>query len=221
MKGRTRLLIGLALVVLGLGVAALGLFQDESDVRYVEDLVERPAAHTRGDYTLMGIPQPIQVPLAGGTGTVLEDNPEWENETRTVVAWSRGGVTYHSTHILSAEPGDLGSRFTFRNETRAAGQAELAFAAQQAEWTVPGRAFTVQAFDDGDGDTPRVWAVYAGPLKQPMQPKPSQFTGHVLARLPDGTALPDGAVLYQVEEFTAGCSSKFLPPEERERAQTD
>jgi hypothetical protein len=215
MKGRTRLLIGLSLVALGLGVAAMGLFEDGSDVRYVEDMVERPAAHMHGEYTLMGIPQPIQVPLTGGTGTQLEDNPGWVNETRTVAAWTRGGTTYHSTHILSAEPGTLTSRFTFRNETRVAGDDALAFPAEETAWDAAGRAFTVQAFDDGDGDTPRVWAFYAGPLKQAMQPKPSQFTGHVLARLPDGTPLPDRAVLYQVEEFTAGCSSKFLPPEEK------
>jgi hypothetical protein len=31
--------------------------------------------------------------------------------------------------------------------------------------------------------------------------------------------VPDGAYLYDVSDFKAGCSSKFLPPEEKQRLQ--
>ncbi|HEX2067023.1 MAG TPA: hypothetical protein VHI93_09450, partial [Candidatus Thermoplasmatota archaeon] len=74
-----------------------------------------------------------------------------------------------------------------------------------------GEAFPVAAFTDGEHQ--RVWAWYDRAPGSPLQPKPSQFHGHLLTHLPDGTVLPAGALVYRVESYTAGCSSKFLPPE--------
>lgn len=215
MNRRTRLLIGAALLALGAGLAALALAGEDADVRYVEDLLENPASHGHGTYTLLGIPQPPLVPRTGPSGTLLEPNPEYAGETVTVTAWTQDGVLYHSTHTLRAEETGGTSAWTYRNETRRAGSPEPAAPPETASWTLPGVAFPVQAFDDGDGATPRVWALYAGVLQNPLQPKPSQFEGRLLTALPDGTPLPDGALLYQVDDggITAGCSSKFLPPE--------
>ena len=221
MNGRTRMIIGLAVVLLGVGVVALAFVGDEASVRRVEDLVARPAAHGRGEYVLLGVPQPEQVPLAAASGTVLSPNPEWRNATSTTVRWSDASGTYYSTRTVSVEPDGDSVQWRWRNETRRLpSDPDLAFPAQERAWTTSGaRAFTVQAFDDGDGDTPRVWALYDGPLKDPMQPKPSQFTGRLATALPDGSPLPDGVLVYEVEEFKAGCSSKFLPPEEKAKRE--
>ena len=219
MNRRTRLLIGLSLLALGVGVAALAFLEQEGSVRYVEELLERPEEHTQGSYTLLGIPQPPLVPRTGAEGTVLVPNLGYDDEVVTVTAWSEGGVLYHSTHILSVASADGVSEFSYRNETRRAGSPDLAFPAVESAWSLPGTAFPVDAFDDGDGSTPRVWALYDGVLKNPLAPKPSQFKGHLLSTLPDGAPVPDGALLYQVQPggITAGCSSNFLPPETEEK----
>lgn len=224
MNGRTRVLIGLTLIALGGGVVALGYVGGESNVRYVEDLMARPDRHEAGSYLLMGVPQPEFVPITGASGVELSDNPQWSNTTATTVRWSDDNSTWFSTRSVSAETlatGETG--WTYRNETRALpSDATLAFPPTTVQWTTTARerAFPVQAFDDGDGDSPRLWALYSGPVKDPMQPKPSQFTGHLLATLPDGTPVPDGVHLFAVESYKAGCSSKFLPPEEKERQGT-
>lgn len=226
MNGRTQLLIGLAVVLLGVGVVALAFVGGEDKVRRVEDLVSDPGGHTRGDYVLLGVPQPQTVPLTGASGVVQAPNPAWANATSSTVRWSDATGTYYSTRVVSASTDTTDSatqvvHWTWRNETRRLpSDTALAFPAQERTWTTTGAAaFTVSAFDDGDGDTPRVWALYGGPLKDPMQPKPSQFTGHLAATLPDGSPVPDGVLVYEVEEFKAGCSSKFLPPEEKARLE--
>lgn len=222
MNGRTQLLIGLAVVLLGLGVVALAFVEDEASVRRVEDLVASPGRHTQGPYVLLGVPQPAKVPVTGAAGVALADNPDWTNATRSTEAWTRDGEAFHSTRTVSVRVDGAATHWTWRNETRRPGDPALAFPAQERAWTTTGAdAFTVQAFDDGDGDTPRVWALYGGPLKDPMQPKPSQFTGRLATTLPDGSGLPvpEGLLLYEVDEFKAGCSSKFLPPEEKARLE--
>ena len=54
-----------------------------------------------------------------------------------------------------------------------------------------------------------------------MQPKPSQLTGHLASTLPDGSPVPDGVLVYEVKEYKAGCSSKFLPPQEKAKREAD
>ncbi len=222
MNGRTQLFIGLAVVLLGVGVVALAFVGDEARVRRVEDLLAEPAGHTQGDYVLLGVPQPAEVPVTEAAGVSLVPNPAWSNATSSTVRWTGPDGTYYSTRTVTAdEDADGTVHWAWRNETRRLpSDPALAFPAQETSWTTSGvRAFTVQAFDDGDGDTPRVWALYGGPLKDPMQPKPSQFTGRLASALPDGSPLPDGVLVYEVDEYKAGCSSKFLPPEEKAKRE--
>lgn len=223
MNGRTQLLIGLAVVLLGLGVVALAFVGDEARVTRVEDVIADPARHGRADSILLGVPQPELVPVTAASGVELAANPAWSNRTATTVRWGDATGTYYSTRTVAVRALDGAVEWTWRNETRRLpSDPQLAFPAEERAWTTTGaRAFTVQAFDDGDGDTPRVWALYGGPLKDPMQPKPSQFTGRLASTLPDGSPLPDGVLVYEVEEYKAGCSSKFLPPEEKARREAD
>ncbi|MEK6975480.1 MAG: hypothetical protein AABY18_03960 [Candidatus Thermoplasmatota archaeon] len=221
MNGRTQILIGLSVVLLGLGVVALAFLEDEASVRRVEDLVAQPGKHGSGSYVLLGVPQPPQIPLTGATGVTLAANPDWSNTTATTASWTQGDATFYSTRTVTVHVDGKTAHWAWRNETRRLpSDPDLAFPAEERTWTTTGAdAFTVQAFDDGDGDTPRVWALYGGPLKDPMQPKPSQFTGRLATTLPDGTPVPDGVLVYEVDEFKAGCSSKFLPPEEKARRE--
>ncbi len=221
MKVSTRLWIGGALLAVGLGVAGLGLLAGQSDVRQVADVVAAPAAHTHGHYTLLGVPEPPLVPVTSATGMQLERNDQAPDETVYVTAWDAGGQTYHSTHRLRATSNETShaTHFWFRNETRLAGHNELALPLIQSSWDLPGTAFAVRGFQSGAVEPPQVWALYEGPFKDPLQPKPSQFVGQLMANLPTTTAtpLPDGALVYHVESYTAGCSSKFIPPEEKNR----
>ena len=222
MNGRTQLLIGLAVVLLGAGIAALAFVDDEASVRTVEELLADPAAHTAGSRTLLAVPQPELVRPAGQDHFVA--NEGWSNVTVTTTAWparpAPGEPRYFSTVTVSVATVDGAVRWSWSNETRLQPtDPTLAFPRQAGNWTMGTRAFALQAFDDGDGDTPRVWGVYDGPLKEPIQPKPSQFQGRLLARLPDGSPMPQGVLVYHVDEFTAGCSSKFLPPEEKARLE--
>ena len=226
MNARTQLLIGLAVVLLGLGVVALAFVDDEASVRRVEDLVQDPGRFGEGRHVLLGVPQPPLVPVRSSAGgTDLLPNPGWTNVTATTSRWASQPELFSTETLRVDVAADGATTWTWRNETRrgSPGAGEAVGEAAVLQWTTPPatRAFTVQAFDDGDGDTPRVWALYAGPLKDPMQPKPSQFEGRLLRTLPDGsgTPMPAGVLLYQVEEFTAGCSSKFLPPEEKARLE--
>lgn len=220
MNRRTQALIGATVLLLGVGVVALGFFEDESTVRYVEDLHADPDRHTAGTYTLLGIPQPRELHTAGSDGAErVEPNPAYENRTVDAVRWSGDGTTYISTHTLTVEgPDEDGtSHWTLQNETRRAGQADLAFPPQQTAWTVTGdhQVFRIEAFAADGDDKAVVWGVYKGPLRDPVQPKPSQFEGRLMADL------PDGALVYDVEGLTVGCSSKFLPPDVAEEYDED
>jgi hypothetical protein len=210
-----------AAAILGAGVATLWLAatEGEANIRMVEELLAQPAAHRHDSYVLMGIPQPERVPLTGPNGTLLAPNPAFNATTVATTAWTRDGTIHYSTHILTPRERDGRLHWSFRNETRLLpADPEPAWEPVTAEWVLgaPGEAFPVTAFRDGERQ--RVWAWYPKAPENPMQPKPSQFTGRVLDALPDGTPLPPGAVLYRVEEFTAGCSSKFLPPELQDQA---
>ncbi len=218
MNQRTQLLIGLTVIVLGVLVLALARFGEEDQVRQVREVVDDPARHDHGDFVMLGVPQPPEIPLTGDEGIVLRPNPDFRNATVQVTAWQRDGLTYHSANSLTVAYGAEGrTHWTFRNETRLQGNPDLAFPAVEAAWDLEGlAAFPVQGFDDGMQPLPRLWAIYTGAEDEPMQPKPSQFTGRLLSALPDGTPLPAGALVFEVDDYTAGCSSKFLPPEERE-----
>lgn len=218
MNARSRLMVGAAMLALGAGTLWIAATQSEADVRYVEQILFDPASHRAGAFTLMGIPEPAQIPVAGDTqGRVA--NPNHSDETRDTVAWDLDGVKHYSTRILrvTTQP-DGALHWTFRNETRLLPtDQELAFPPEERQWTFghEGEAFPVVGFTaDGHrrADTPRIWAWYGKAPENPMQPKPSQFTGRLMVALPDGTVLPEGAHIYEVTQYTAGCSSKFLPP---------
>lgn len=220
MQRRTQVLIGLAVVALGLGAWGLGLADGEGDVRRVEDVVADPERYSDGSTVLLGVPQPPEVPVAAAEGTVLRQNPGWANATSSTVRWTDAqGMQWYSTRTLAADVQDDATHWTFRNETRRLpSDPEPALAPEVVTWVTSGvRVFAIEAFRDATQDTPRIWGVYDGVLKDPMQPKPSQFTGRLMATLPDGRPVPAGAFVYDVDEFKAGCSSKFLPPEEKER----
>ncbi len=226
MEKRTQAIIAATLVALGIGVLALGLLEDESDVRYVHDILANPDKHQDGSYTLLGVPQPPTVPAtAAGGATIMEPNPQWRNETRHVAAvWTHNGTPVQSVHIttvtVDAQTGI--SHWTFRNETRSPGQSEL-IDSQESSWTLtqPHKVFLIQGFPDGTGTQPLLWGILEGGLKDPMQITPSQFKGRLMTTLPDGNPLPPGALLYNTQEYTAGCSSKFLPPEAKEQYEAN
>jgi hypothetical protein len=219
MNARSRILVGASIIALGAATLWVAALQAERDVRYVEDIVASPREHAAGAFTLMGVPEPERIPFSGPNGTFLAPNPDARGATRTTFTWTWNGTQVFTTHTLRAEPDAAGDLvWTFRNETRRLPtDPDLAVPAVEASWRLgrAGEAFTVVAFTQDarvHADTPRLWAYYPKAPENPMQPKPSQFVGRALTHLPDGTPLPDGAALFLVEEFTAGCSSKFLPP---------
>jgi hypothetical protein len=223
MQRRTQVLIGLAVVALGIGAWALGLASGQSSVHRVEDVVAAPAQFDSGSHVLLGVPQPSEVPVSAQEGTVLRPNDQWSNTTSSTVHWTDAqGNGWYSTRTVTITAAADATHWSYRNETRRLpADPAPALPPVTMEWTTPAttRAFAIEAFHDATTDTPRIWGLYSGLLKDPMQPKPSQFTGHLLATLPDGRAVPDGAYLYDVQEYKAGCSSKFLPPEEKQRLQ--
>ena len=222
MQRRTQVLIALSLVALGVGAWAIGLAEGDASVRRVEDLVAEPSRYASGEHVLLGVPQPPLVPVVNEEGKALADNPDWANHTAHTVRWvDDTGAVWYSTRTVSVRIDGDTVAWTYRNETRVLPADPLpAYEAVVLEWTTTrGRAFAIQAFHDATADTPRIWGVYSGTLKEDMQPKPSQFTGHLMTTLPDGRPVPDGAFLYDVQDFKAGCSSKFLPPEEKERLE--
>lgn len=220
MNRRTQVLIGLSVVALGVGTWAIGLAEGEASVSRVEDVMAEPMRFASGKHILLGVPQPPLVPVVSAEGKMLADNPDWANQTSETVRWmDEDGKAWYSTRTVSVRMDGETVHWAYRNETRILPtDPRPAYEATVMEWTTDGgNTFAIQAFRDASADTPRIWGIFSGPLKEAMQPKPSQFMGSLLATLPDGRPVPDGAYLYDVQDFKAGCSSKFLPPEEKER----
>jgi hypothetical protein len=220
-NARTRWLVGACLLGVGALTYGLAASQSQADVRYVQDVVADPAAHAASSFTLMGVPEPQQVPLTGPAGTYLAPNPEWANATRTTTRWSGPDGPYYSTLTLSVRTQPDGTvLWLLQNETRRSpADPEPAWLPTETRWTggQAGTVFAVEAFEAGPGGAARIWAYYGKAPEHPLQPKPSQFRGHLMTAMPDGTPVPAGALIWQVDEYTAGCSSKFLPPAAREK----
>lgn len=208
MKASTHAIIGFTVVALGVGVFALGMAEGESNVRQLWDVLDEPETHRSGDYVLIGIPQPAT--LEGPDGP--RPNPERANETRTVTAWQRDGVVYQSTHTVRATPHADGTLFTYENRTQVQGDPSTRDVTDTRAWnlTTPHTLFLIQGFPDDNGVVPMVWGVYEGTLRDPVQPKPSQFEGRMATEIA-GQDLPPFAHVFQIDEYTAGCSSKFIP----------
>ncbi len=221
MNIRTQLIIGAVVVALGVGVVMLGFVDQDSNVRQVHELLSSPDDHAKGTYTLVGIPQPeILTTFASGGDTVERVNAAFQNTTTRTIAWNQGDTRYFSTLSLTvAGPDENGtSHWSLQNRTTLPGSLDEALPTTWSNWTLTGphKLFLIQGFVDENGDTPIVFGVYQGVLREPLQPKPSQFEGRLATALPDGTPLPSGAMLFWVDEYTAGCSSKFIPEEQRD-----
>ncbi len=222
MNTKTRLIIGATIVAIGIGVISLGFIDQEGDVRYVNDIAERPEAHRSGSYTLLGMPQPSTFTTYGPDGEAVQPNPAYQPATQRVIRWSSQGVEHFSTLSLAVQgPVDGVSTWSLRNETRIPGGEALP--TTWSNWTIsrPHVIFQIQGFPDANGVQPVIWGIYEGVLRDPLQAKPSQFVGRVASTLPGGIPVPDGALVYQVDEYTAGCSSKFLPPDVQEEYKDD
>lgn len=225
MRTSTRLMIGGVLLATGIAVAALAFMGGEDDVRQVADVLAAPQQHTSGTYTLLGVPEPPLVPVQTASGQQLKGNPDAVTVTTSVVAWQRNGQTVHSTLRLEATQGTNASaedgastRFHYSNHTRFPGQTEDVLPPVESTWSSDGHVFGVRGFTTGVAP-PSLWVVYDGALKDPLQPKPSQFVGHLATTTPDGRPLPEGAYIFLAHSYTAGCSSKFVPPEEQARLE--
>lgn len=219
MNTRTRLIIGATIVLIGAGVVSLGFIEQEGAVRYVDDITERPNEHMSGTYTLLGMPQPRL--LEGSVGEP-QPNPDRADTLDHVIRWEQDGRVHITTLSITVdEPGDGSSQWSLQNTTRIPSTGET-LPATWLNWTIdrPHIVFQIQGFPDANGIQPTIWGVYEGVLRDPVQPKPSQFEGRVTATIDDIT-LPDGAFVYHIEEYTAGCSSKFLPPDVQEEYKDD
>ncbi|MEA3190074.1 MAG: hypothetical protein QOD77_656 [Thermoplasmata archaeon] len=224
MNARSRLLVGVAILAAGAATFWLAASQSEAAVRQVPEILADPAAHTTGSWTMLGVPQPRQIPLTGPNGTYLAPNPAFSDAIAWTQGWTQDGVRLYSTLRLSIEETNGEVAWTLRNETRRSpADPEPALPPTETAWRLgrAGQVFPVEALA-GVGETPaRVWAWYDAAPEHPLQPKPGQFTGRLLTALPDGTALPPGALVYQVDGYLVGCSSKFLPPGAEERYGDD
>lgn len=219
MNRRSRVLIGASILAIGAVTFWLAATQAQPDVRQVGDVVADPQAHGSGRFTLVGVPEAELIPVTTANGMALEQNPQWSNMTRRTVTWFENGETRFSTHTLRVEARGGQLHWSFRNETRRTPAEPIIGTPVEARWTHgdAGQAFPVEAFAQGPGGPTRIWALYGKAPEAPLQPKPSQFKGHLMTSLPDGSPVPEGALVWIVEEYTAGCSSKFLPPEAQQK----
>lgn len=216
MKVRGRVAAAAAVAAAGAALMLWAAAGSEADVAQVAEVVAEPDGFLGKRAMLIGVPQPAEVPVTGERGVELVPNPAWSPTTSRAGAWRwADGTLMHSVHQVTLDSyADGRATFTVRNDTRPAGAVESE--ATTSRFTVEGyRPVPVQGFG---AHPPAIWAlVRESQVKEAMQPKPSQFEGTLLTALPDGTPVPDGALLWLVQEYTAGCSSKFLPPEERGR----
>jgi hypothetical protein len=161
MNRRTQLIIGVTLIAMGMGVYALGLLEEESAVRYVENLHADPEAHQAGDYTLLGIPQP---------------------EARVATYQVKEGtvLTTYETELVSHVDG-----LAIFNVTKTSRQTseELPFLVETIAWQqLATHAFIVEDFGAGGAG---LWAIYDGVLPEELRPKPSQMQGALIVA-PEG-----------------------------------
>lgn len=209
MNRRTQALIGVTVLLLGVGVYALGFLSQESTVRYVHDLHADPQAHSHGAYTVLGIPQPRLLANQGNAA-----NPDFDAATLSAVRWKQEGTAYVATLSFAIRPATDGWTWHLHNVTKTTGSATVV-TDSWANGTLPAGGLVFQVDDFETGDT--VWAWFGGALRDPILPKPSQLTGHLR------DDLPRGALLFDVEPdgFTVGCSSKFLPDDIKARYDPD
>lgn len=221
MKTSTRLVVTGILVATAFLTFYLASQAGDASVRFVEDLERDPAAHEQGTFVLLAVAQATQIPVTGPTGTTMVENRQAPDAITFAQAWGDGENRRYATLVLAMRQNGSVVEYELINRTRAiptgpVTEEEIV----SGTFAAPGATFAATAFEDGDGRTPAVWMLMERPPTEPLQPKPGQFTGRLVDRLPDGTLLPRGVLVYQVDTYTAGCSSKFLPPEERARLES-
>lgn len=210
MNRRTRAIIAATLVLIGLGVVALGFLEDESSVRYVGELYSRGETMHDGSFTLLGIPQPAMLPDGG-------KNPEYQEPMGGARSWTDADGTQYITQFAITANQTAPDQWTFSitEWTSTSGSVAPRGAGETFQWVLEGdyQVFQVQDFETGQ----RAWAAFGGVLNGDIQPKPSQLQGHLEGGAPEGLKLwlvePDG--------YTVGCSSKFLPDDIREDYDAD
>ncbi len=208
MNRRTQAIIAGAIVLLGVGVVALGFIEEESGVRYVAQLHEDPAAHASGSYTLIGEVHPRILPDRNGSV-----NPDWQE----AIAWStrdvRDGVAYIHTNELAAEQQEDGTiAWTLTSWSQRTDRSAPEGDGVVLQWESEGILFQVKDFETGQ----RIWAV-AQTVPGELFVKPSQMEGRTLAPLD----VPEGALIFEVESMAQQCSSKFVPEELRDEYDPD
>lgn len=209
MNRKTRAIIAATVIGLGIGTIALGYLEDESTVRYVSDLYVPANGLDSGSYTLLGIPQPMELPDGS-------PNPNHINTTGTFRSWTGDDGTEYITWITVSANQTANDEWTFlateRTTTRSS--TEQVGPLVTHEWVLVGDHQVFQVWDFESGQ--RVWAAFGGVLNGDIQPKPSQLQG----RLADA---PDGVLVWLVEPdgYTVGCSSKFLPDDVKDDYDAD
>lgn len=207
MDRRTQSIIAGTIVLLGVGVVGLGFIEGESGVRYVEDIVDDPAAYMDGSYTLIGELQPVELPDPNGT----RPNDQWDDELVHGERIVRDGQTIQVTYRLAAEQREgRVIHWTLTTEERPVDRSGPAEVVAQETWTSEGLLFQVDSFEEDR----TVWAVFQG-ATEPLARKPSQMEGRL------ATDVPMGALVFQVDTLAQQCSSKFVPEELRDEYDQD
>lgn len=208
MDRRTQAVIAGTIVLLGLGVVALGFIEEESGVRYVAQLHQAPADHDAGTYTLIGEVQPRILPDSNGTV-----NPAWQESIAWVQRDARPDGTYLHTNELAAVQLDDGviewtlSSTSQRTDRSASDRDPLV-----QQWTSTGILFQVKDFETGQ----HIWAV-AQTVPGELFVKPSQMEGRIVA----SPEVPEGALVFEVDSMAQQCSSKFVPEDLRDEYDKD
>lgn len=208
MDRRTQAIIAGTIVLLGLGVVALGFIEEESGVRYVADMHEDPSGHAAGTYTLIGEVQPRLLPDGNGT-----ENPAWQDTISWVMRDVRDGVSYLHTNELAAIQQDDGTiDWTLSSWSQRTDRSAPEGDPVVHQWSSEGILFQVRDFETGQ----HVWAV-AQTVPGELFVKPSQMEGRLLGTLD----VPEGALIFEVDSMAQQCSSKFVPEDLRDEYDKD
>lgn len=208
MDRRTQTIIAGTIVLLGIGVVGLGFIEGETGVRYVAQMHEDPWTHMEGSFTLIGEVQPRILP--GGNGTA---NPDW----KPAITWSHreaieGTVYLHTNELRAVQQNDGSIQWTLSSWSQRTDRSAPEADPVVQEWTSEGTLFQVKDFESGQS----LWAV-TQTLPGELFVKPSQMEGRIIA----SPAVPEGALVFEVDSMTQQCSSKFIPEDLRDKYDPD
>lgn len=211
MNQRTLMILVGIVLVLGAGFYALGAIEQESQVRTVAEIQHSPDAHFDGSYVLVGFPEAASQRIVTDDGSVeSQENALYRNQSVYAETWTLDGMFVISTITTSVAGQEDGAHhWVLQNVTRNIDTDEIVLE-RSSEWTTPATeiVFQIRAFEDVDNQQP-IWATYDGILPEGVTPRPSQLTGSFRSDL------DVDAQVWGVEIYTVGCSSKFLPEDQR------